>query len=57
MSKRNGEVSKAAPGLTLYSGAEAAVEARVESGKMAENGAGQNASSGAATRVGVSKLI
>ena len=52
----NGEAPKAAPGLMLYSGAEAAVEARVESSKMTENGAEQNASSGAATGVEVSKL-
>jgi len=52
----NGEAPKAAPGLMLYSGAEAAVEARVESSKMTENGAEQNASSGAATEVEVSEL-
>ena len=52
--KSNGEAPRAALGLMLYSGAEAAVEARVESSKMTENGAEQNASSGAATRAAAS---
>ena len=49
VSDSNCEAPKAAPGLTWYSGAEAAVEARVESSKMTENSAEQNASSGTAT--------
>jgi len=49
VSDSNGEAPKADPGLTWYSGAEAAVKARVESSKMTENSAEQNASSGAAT--------
>jgi len=52
--KSNGEAPRAALGLILYSGAEADVEARVESSKMTENGAEQNASSGAATRAAAS---
>jgi len=54
VSDSNGEAPKAAPGLTWYSGAEAAVEARVESSKMTENSAEQNASSGTATRAAAS---
>jgi len=49
VSDSNGERPKTAPGLTWYSGAEAAAEARVESSKMTENSAEKNASSSDAT--------
>jgi len=54
VSHRNGEAPKVAPGLTWYSGAEVAVEARVESSKMTENSAEKNASSSDATGVAAS---
>jgi len=56
VTESNRESPKTAPELTFYSDAETVVEARVESSKMTENCAEQNASSGAATGVEVSKL-
>jgi hypothetical protein len=56
VTESNRESPKTAPELTFYSDAETVVEARVESSKMTENCAEQNASSVAATGVEVSKL-
>ena len=55
VSDSNGEAPKTAPELTLYSGAEAVVEVRVDLSKMTENCGEQNASSSDATGVEVSK--
>jgi len=56
MSESVGEASKTVSELESYPGADAVVEARVESSKMTENGAEQNASNDAANGVEVSKL-
>jgi len=56
MSESEGEASKTDPELELYPGTDTIVEARVESSKMMKNGEEQNASSGAANGVEVTKL-
>jgi len=56
MSGSDGEASKTDPEMELYPGTDTVVEGRVESRKMTENGAEQNASNGDSHGVEVSKL-